>query len=85
MAVKERDTEVLLEKELTFWDSNQDSLRKRYPNRWLLIRGDEVLGDYETYDELIVADREMDAPLIKFVDVPPSNSANMPSISVASN
>ena len=84
MAVKERDAEVLLEEELTFWNSNQDSLRERYPNRWLLIKGNEVLGDYETYEELIVADRELNAPLIQFAAFP-NDSVSIPTISVTSD
>ena len=84
MAVKERDAEVLLEEELTFWNSNQDSLRERYPNRWLLIKGNEVLGDYETYEELIVADRELNAPLIQFATFP-NDSVSIPTISVTSD
>ena len=41
---KQVNTDVLLEKELAFWGANQDTLRQRYPNKWLLIPERRSLG-----------------------------------------
>ena len=63
----EHNQTVLLDRELKFWETNREILTQRYPNEWLLIRGERVLGHFATYDQASVADRTLDAPLMHFV------------------
>ncbi len=44
-----------LAKEKAFLRRKQKTLAERYPGRYLLIRGEEVHGAFETYDEGVTA------------------------------
>jgi hypothetical protein len=41
----------MLEKEFQYYLDNQEDLVRRYPNRFLVIRGNEVVGDYGSHKE----------------------------------
>lgn len=45
----------MLEREYRFYKTNQDWLRKRFSKRFLLIVGDEVVGEYESRSEALQA------------------------------
>ena len=40
-----------LEKEIEFYERNRDELANKYPGRYLLIYGDDLIGDYATMGE----------------------------------
>lgn len=82
MAQAEHKEYVLLERELEYWEANRETLTQQYPNKWLLIKGEEVLGACETYDELAVADRELNAPLLQYASTQ-EPAFSLPSVSVS--
>ncbi len=43
--------ESMLEKEFKYYLDNQKELVKKYNNRFVVIIGDKVVGDYGSYDE----------------------------------
>ena len=43
----------LLAVETAYYDEHAEQLLLTYPNRFLLIFGDEVIGDYETRSEAV--------------------------------
>jgi hypothetical protein len=73
---------VMLERELEYWKANREALTKQHPNKWLLIRGEEVLVVCENYEELVVADRDVNAPLLQYASTQ-EFAVNLPSVSVA--
>ena len=80
----EQEEPVLLERELEYWEANREALTTQYPNKWLLIRGEEVLGVCDNYEELVVADREVNAPLLQYASTQ-ELAVNLPSVSVATS
>jgi hypothetical protein len=42
---------VMLEKEFEYYLANQGKLLKKYNNRYLVIVGERVVGDYDTHDD----------------------------------
>jgi hypothetical protein len=40
----------MLEKEFHYYLDNQEELVKKYDGRFLVIVGEEIVGDYDTYD-----------------------------------
>ena len=63
----ERHEPVLLERVLKFWESNRETLTQQYPNKWLLIKGAQLVGRYDTYKEALDACGTVEAPLMQFV------------------
>ena len=45
----------LLKKEKAFLKANLDELQKKYPGKYLLIKGDKVHGAFETFKEGVEA------------------------------
>lgn len=45
--------ENILSVECTYYDENRDKLLLQYPNRYLLIFGDRVIGNYAKDDDAI--------------------------------
>lgn len=43
----------MLEKEFQYYLDNQDELVKKYNHRFLVIKGCNVLGDYESYEKAL--------------------------------
>ena len=78
----EHENHVLLARELEYWETNREALTRQYPDKWLLIRGEDVLGVCNTYEELVVADREIDAPLLQYASTQ-ELGVSLPSVSVA--
>ena len=62
----DHDETVLLDTEYSFWIDNRESLVAAYPNQWLLIDGDQVVGHFLTHREASDADAKIDAPLMIF-------------------
>jgi hypothetical protein len=48
-------TQDVLKTERQYLRNNQKRLRREYPGRFLLITDETVHGDYETYDEGVMA------------------------------
>jgi hypothetical protein len=46
---------VMLEKELEFLSAHREELAKEYPGRFLIIKGEEVAGAYETREAALAA------------------------------
>lgn len=49
------EKEGLLSRELAYFEKEQDALLRAYPNRYLVIHGEEVEGDYSTFDAALEA------------------------------
>ena len=47
-------SETLLATETAYFESNAKELLLTYPNRYLLIHGEEVIGDFERHSEAVV-------------------------------
>ena len=47
----EREEHVLLERESEYWEANREALTEQYPNMWLLIGAEGIVGHYSTYRE----------------------------------
>lgn len=45
----------MLETELKYLRENKEDLSRRYPGRFLVIKGEEVSGAYETQDAALTA------------------------------
>ena len=43
----------MLDKEFTYYLDNQDELLKKYNNRFIVIVDEEVVGDYESYEQAL--------------------------------
>ena len=43
----------MLDKEFKYYIDNQEELLEKYNNRVLVIIGEEVVGDYEDYEEAL--------------------------------
>ena len=43
----------LLQTEIDFYDRERANLLQSYPNRVLLIHGEEIVGDFETYEAAV--------------------------------
>lgn len=48
----------LLKTEKDYLISHQEELAKEYPGKYLVIRGEEVVGAYNTYEEGVLAGTE---------------------------
>jgi hypothetical protein len=48
----------MLDKEFKYYLSHQDELLKKYNNRFLVIIGEEVVGDYETHEQALFKSQE---------------------------
>ena len=53
MAHLEKRLDGLLEVESAFYESNRDDLLMKFPNRFLLIHGENLEGHFETMDDAI--------------------------------
>ena len=53
---------VMLERELEYWEANRETLTEKYPNMWLLIGAEGLVGHYSTY-------REAERAMYTFQDV----------------
>jgi len=42
-----------LEKEFNFYIKNQDELVKKYNGKYVVIKGEEVLGSYDSYNDAL--------------------------------
>lgn len=49
------DKDDVLAEEKTFLKENQAELADKYPGKFLLIKGSEVYGDYDTHEEGVIA------------------------------
>jgi len=59
----------MLEKEFQYYLDHQAELSKKYNGRFIVIVGDEVVGDYETRDEALeesLVDYDIGTFLIQF-------------------
>ena len=75
----------LLSVERDFWKKNAKELTKNYPNKFLLIKGAKVHGDYSTHDEAVTAGVEMFAAgpfWVCSVEKPEPDPLNIPSLVV---
>lgn len=43
----------MLEKEFDYYLNNKDELSKQYPDRFIVIVGEQVLAHYSTYEEAL--------------------------------
>jgi hypothetical protein len=43
----------MLDKEFSYYLANQNELLKKYSNRFLVIVGEEVVGDYDTHEQAL--------------------------------
>jgi len=43
----------MLDREFSYYINNQGELLKKYSNRFLVIIGEDVVGDYETYEQAL--------------------------------
>ena len=56
--------------EVAFWEANKEELTRRYPGKYLIIRGEEIQGVLDTLHDVIIAeDQELaDNPaLVRYV------------------
>ena len=78
-----------LAKEKAFLQENQEALAARYPGKYLLIKGAEVHGAYETYDQGVTAGvREFAAGpfLVRSVQQPhDSEPPSIPALSIGAS
>ena len=82
--VSQDDVHVVFGEETAFWKANREELSARYPGKWLLIRGSEVLDVLDTFSEAAHALREMnDIALIQPVEAGMAkNAIGLPSVRV---
>ena len=67
--VNQGEVYVVFGEETAFWNANRDELSARYPGKWLLIRGSEVVDALDTFSEAARKLRELNAiALIQPVD-----------------
>ena len=67
--VSQDEVHVVFGEETAFWKANCEELSARYPGKWLLIRGSEVVDALDTFSEAARALRELKAiALIQPVD-----------------
>ena len=52
----------MLEKEYTFYRNNMDAFNAKYPNRFIVIKDENVIGDYETIEQAMEAGLELFEP-----------------------
>ena len=55
MTHTEKRSSGLLEVESAYYESNRDDLLMKFPNRFLLIHGEGLVGHFETMDDAITA------------------------------
>jgi hypothetical protein len=48
----------MLEKEFNYFLDNQNKLVKQYNGKFIVIIGDRVVGDYESYEEALFKSKE---------------------------
>lgn len=48
----------LLSTELSYFENNQEELFRKFPNRYLVISGETVEGNYETFKGALTASME---------------------------
>lgn len=53
---------LMLDNEFYFYRANQDKLLKDYNGRYIVIVGDKVLGDYDSYLEAYVKTKKEHEP-----------------------
>ena len=76
---------TILAKERAFLKENQETLRREYPGKYLLIKGTEVHGAFETRDEGVDAGVRRfptDAFLVRSVENVDDPIAHIPALSV---
>ena len=49
--IERNPSRLVLEKEIEFYERNRDELANKYPGRYLLIYGDDLIGDYATMSD----------------------------------
>lgn len=54
--------EEVLEVESQYYEKMRDEFKRLYPNRFLLIYKDELIGDFDTLDDAILAGIRHDFP-----------------------
>lgn len=52
-AKEERTTTRLLATEIAFFEKNREEFVERYPGRYLLIRGDALVGHFDTFEAAV--------------------------------
>jgi hypothetical protein len=50
---------ALLQKEFDYYIANQNELLKDYNGRFLVIIGEKVVGDYDTYEQALYTAQEL--------------------------
>lgn len=76
---------VMLERELEYWKANREALTKQYPQMWLLIKGEELVGCYASYKEVLDACTAVDTPLMQYVTASVEEPTyNLPSVYLTS-
>lgn len=54
MSAKGEGSEArLLATEIAFFDRNRERFAERYPGRYLLVRGDALVGHFDTYEAAV--------------------------------
>ena len=56
--------------EVAYWEGHKDELSRKYPGKYLVIRGSEVCGVLDNSDELLAAERDdlaRNPALVRFV------------------
>ena len=61
---------VMLEREFKFWEANRETLTQQYPHMWLLIKGEKLVGRFDSYNDALDACKADDTPLMQFVTTP---------------
>lgn len=52
----------MLEKEYQFFQENRDSLIAKYSGRFIVIVGNKVIGDYDSFEEAFYKSQEGNEP-----------------------
>ena len=83
--VSQDGVHVVFGEETAFWNANCEELSARYPGKWLLIRGSEVVDALDTFSQAARKLRELNAiALIQPVEAEMAkDAALLPSIYVA--
>lgn len=48
----------MLEKEFKYYIANQEELVKKFRGKFLVIRGEEVVGNFDTFEDALAASQE---------------------------
>ena len=55
------EAHIVFGEETAFWNANRHDLSVKYPGKWLLIQGSEVVNALDTFSEAARALRNLDA------------------------